>query len=91
MSPEEYELGAPLDEIKTVHNMGATMFELLCVASKDSYDVIHSYEAWSAGKALYDVAVKAVSAERGERYQTLAELLAAWNNAKNTDEIERRK
>ena len=90
MSPEEYEPGAPLDETKTVYNMGATMFELLCAASKDSYDVIHSYEAWSASKALYDVAAKAVSAERGERFQTLAELVTAWEHAKSANNIEYR-
>ena len=88
MSPEEYERGAPLDEIKTVHNMGTTMFELLCVASKDSYDVIHSYEAWSASKALFDVAKKAVSPNRCERYQTISELIAAWDSAKVVDHIE---
>ena len=86
MSPEERELGAQLDEIKTVHNMGAAMFELLCTASKDAYDIDRSFDAWSASRALYDVAVKAV-AGRAERYQTLAGLIAAWNAAKDADDI----
>jgi serine/threonine-protein kinase len=88
MSPEEYELGADLDEKTVVYLMGATAFELLsndtdeaCQAWKNG--VLHrSFNAWSATKALFDVAIKAASNERNERYNTIAELLEAWNAAK---------
>ena len=90
MAPEEYEMGAPLDEVKTVYNMGTTMFEMLCITGKDTYNVNRSFETWSASRALYDIASIAVSAERGERHQTIAELLDAWNTAKKTVDIQYR-
>jgi ribosomal protein S18 acetylase RimI-like enzyme len=87
MAPEEYELGAPLDEIKAVHNMGTTMYELLCITDKDAYDINHSFDKWSASKALYDVAAKASLVKRDMRYQTLEELSIAWNMAKKANDI----
>ena len=72
------------------YNMGATMFELICVTSKDFYGVNHTYEAWSASKALYDVAVKAVSTERKDRYQAFIELVTAWNDAKKVNDFKYR-
>jgi serine/threonine protein kinase, bacterial len=76
MSPEEYELGADLDEKTVVYIMGAAAFELLGEGIKGGY------QGWSATKALYDVAAKAVSPEPGERYQKITELIESWNTAK---------
>ena len=90
IAPEERELGATLDEVKTVYNMGAAAFELLCVTSKSAYEIDRSFEAWSASKALFDVAAKAVSDDRSQRYQTMAELIAAWDQAKAVTDIQYR-
>ena len=89
MSPEEYELGADLDEKTVVYLLGATAFELLANDTEESYQawedgkLSRSFETWSATKALFDVAFKAVSTERCKRYQTVSELITAWNVAKD--------
>jgi serine/threonine-protein kinase len=75
MSPEEFELGAPIDVVTNVFNMGATAFALLG-GEKD-----RSYARWDAGEALYQVVMRAVSDDRSERYATIAELGEAWRQA----------
>ncbi|MCL2060332.1 MAG: GNAT family N-acetyltransferase [Oscillospiraceae bacterium] len=93
MSPEEYELGADLDEKTVVYLMGAAAFELLSNDTDEAYqawkngELHRSFNAWSATKALFNVAMKAVSIERSERYQTITELIEAWNAAKTADNI----
>ncbi|MDD4164618.1 MAG: GNAT family N-acetyltransferase [Eubacteriales bacterium] len=88
MSPEEYELGADLDEKTVVYLLGATAFELLANDTEESYQawedgkLSRSFGTWSATKALFDVALKAVSKDRSERYKTVSELITAWNAAK---------
>jgi ribosomal protein S18 acetylase RimI-like enzyme len=81
VSPEECKIGGQMDEITTVYTMGATAFALFAKFDR-------SFEAWSANKALFDVATKAVSDERSERYQSLEELIAAWEQAKGVYTIE---
>ncbi|QNO14162.1 hypothetical protein HYG86_04940 [Alkalicella caledoniensis] len=76
MSPEEYEKGSVIDEITNVYLMGATAFVLLGNA------VEKSIEGWLAHKALYDVAKKAASKDRNQRYQSLEVLSATWKQAK---------
>jgi len=96
MSPEEYELGAALDEKTVVYLMGAAAFELLSNDTEEAYQAwengkLHrSFNAWSTTKALFDVAIKAASMERNERYNTITELLEAWNAAKVVDNIQYR-
>ncbi len=75
MSPEEYTLGAELDEVTNVYTAGATAFALLA-------DGDRSPEAWPLGLRTYAVAARAVSEARGERQQSLAELTKEWNAAK---------
>lgn len=77
MSPEEFEKGATIDEVTNVFNMGATAFALL----GDSLE--RNLPKWNAEKELFEVAKKAVSKDRKERYQSLDELFIAWNYAKN--------
>ncbi len=94
MSPEEFELGANLDERTVVYLLGATAFELLNNDTEEAYQawesgkLSRSFEAWSATKALFDVALKATSIERCERYQTVSDLITAWNAAKTVNNIE---
>ncbi|WP_419886545.1 serine/threonine protein kinase [Paenibacillus sp. B-A-8] len=74
-SPEEFILGAPIDEVTNVFNMGATAFVLLGGASD------RSFAKWEASKAQYDVALRAVSLEREERFQSVAAFKLAWDEA----------
>ncbi|MGN0478444.1 MAG: phosphotransferase [Hominenteromicrobium sp.] len=78
MSPEEFELGAPLDEVTTVYAMGAMAFALFADCSRTE-------EAWTLSEPLYRVAEKAVQDDRGRRYPTLRALLADWENACETE------
>ena len=81
MSPEEYQLGAAIDEQTMVFVMGASAFVLLGGASNRSKTL------WQAGDALYDVALKAVSPQKCERYPSLAEFAKAWNAAAVADSL----
>ncbi|WP_433747740.1 protein kinase domain-containing protein [Falsibacillus pallidus] len=61
MSPEEYELGANIDERTNVFNMGAIAFGLF------GGELDRSISKWDAGEELYQVAIKAVKLDRMER------------------------
>ena len=76
MSPEEYEMGAAIDEITNVFNMGAITFELL----GDNKE--RSFKNWQGSKLLYNIAKKAVSPQRCDRYQSLVEFRAEWNKGR---------
>ncbi|KIL38999.1 serine/threonine protein kinase [Gordoniibacillus kamchatkensis] len=75
MSPEEFSLGAGIDERTNVFTMGATAFALV------GGELDRSFAKWEAGEALYDVASRAVQADRNARYSTVAEFKAAWDLA----------
>ncbi len=75
MSPEEFELGADIDERTNVFNMGAIAFALA------GGELDRSYDKWEAGQALYDVALKALDPNRENRYTSVAELYEAWMQA----------
>ncbi len=76
MSPEEYQLGAVIDEITNVFTVGALSFMFF------GNDRDRSLEKWNAGQALYDVAKRATNTERNKRYQSIDEFISAWNSAK---------
>lgn len=76
MSPEEFILDAAIDEVTNVYVMGATAFALL------GGELDRSFQKWTQSKALYDVASKAVSDERNNRQQSIAQLIDEWNLAK---------
>ncbi|GAF11121.1 pkinase [Bacillus sp. JCM 19046] len=75
MAPEEFELGAEIDGRTNVYNLGATAFALL------GGETDRSFSKWAAGEALYQVAMRAVQAERMERYGLIAEFQMAWKEA----------
>jgi serine/threonine-protein kinase len=75
MSPEEFEFGAAIDEITNVFTMGAIAFALL------GGEVDRSFEKWEGNEALYEVACKAVSPDRSQRYASIAVFRRAWNEA----------
>ncbi|WP_075619154.1 protein kinase domain-containing protein [Paenisporosarcina indica] len=74
MSPEEFKLGAEIDEKTNVFNMGSIAFGLLG-GERD-----HSFLKWDAGQELYEVALKAVEEDRSLRYSSVEELLIAWSS-----------
>lgn len=68
MSPEEFEKGAVLDEITNVYTLGAMAFALFGNYKRD-------LENQSLSKKVYDVAAKATSDSRDNRYQSVKELI----------------
>jgi serine/threonine-protein kinase len=76
MSPEEFELGAALDEVTNVFNMGATAFVLLG-GGKD-----RSFDKWDGSAALYEVARKAVNPDRNQRYASIPAFRRVWDEAR---------
>ena len=76
MSPEEFELGAAIDEITNVYTMGATAFALF----GDERE--RCFEQWVLSKELFDAAKKAVSDDRGKRQQSIEQFIAEWRAAK---------
>lgn len=70
-SPEEYQLGADIDEITNVYCAGAFAFALF-----GNYN--RTREDWQLSEEAFAVATKAVSDDRNERYQTIKELKDAW-------------
>ncbi|MDM5188861.1 serine/threonine protein kinase [Bacillus sp. DX4.1] len=77
MSPEEFELGAVIDERTNVFNMGAIAFGLL------GGELDRSFSKWDAGKKLYEVASRAVEKNRNQRYASVAEFYLAWESARS--------
>jgi len=75
LSPEEYELGAPLDTWTMQYTMGALAFALFAGHAD------RERGAWTAGEALYQVASRACSEERGDRYPSYDAFLLAWRAA----------
>lgn len=75
MSPEEFRLGADIDEVTNVFNMGAAAFCLL------GGDRDRSFSQWEADRALYEVALKAIDPDRKQRYSSLHEFYHAWKLA----------
>ncbi|AZN39004.1 serine/threonine-protein kinase [Paenibacillus albus] len=75
MSPEEFELGAEIDERSNVFLMGATAFQLFGGGME------RNIEMWEASEALYIIALKAVRTAKEDRYQTIDEFFEAWNKA----------
>jgi serine/threonine-protein kinase len=81
MSPEEFELGAAIDEITNVYLMGATAFALF-----GNYN--RTLEKWQLGEGLHKVALKAVSNERNQRQQSIRQFIEEWNEAKMMNFVE---
>ncbi|MDD3882766.1 MAG: phosphotransferase [Eubacteriales bacterium] len=74
MSPEEFTLGAPFDEITNVYTIGALAFALFA-------DCDRTREAWSLCDRLCSVATKAVSDNRSERQQSVRQFIDEWEEA----------
>lgn len=75
MSPEEYRLGAPIDEITNVFTLGALAHTFL------GDDATKSRSAWVGSDAQFDVASRAMRAERDARWPSITALADAWRSA----------
>lgn len=80
MSPEEFILGAEIDERTNVFNIGAMAFALI------GGELDRSFAKWEAGRELYEVAIRAVNANRQLRYPNVAEFKTAWDLALKAEE-----
>lgn len=78
MSPEEYRLGAPIDEVTNVFTLGALAHTLL------GDDVTKSRSAWVGSDVQFDVAARAMRPERAGRWPSIAALAEAWRSAPHT-------
>lgn len=76
MSPEEFQLGAIIDEITNVFTMGATAFALF------GNERDRCIEKWKLSKELFVVAKKAVNDDRNQRQQSIEQLIAEWRSVK---------
>lgn len=75
MSPEEFTLGAEIDQRTNVFTMGSTAFAWL------GGELDHSFSRWEAGGALYEVASRAVERDRNKRFASVDEFYRAWKAA----------
>ena len=75
MSPEEFTLGAEIDEVTNVYVMGATAFALFANSDR-------SLEKWPLSERLYVVSKRAVSDDRSQRQQSIQQLIDEWRVAK---------
>ena len=74
MSPEEWEMGAVIDETTNVYTLGAFAFALFGGYCRDR-------EHWQLSDAAFDVARRAVSPQRAERPQSVAAFADDWEKA----------
>ena len=73
-SPEEYQLGADIDEITNVYTLGATAFALFGEYNR-------TREKWQLSDKLFEIATRAVSDDRANRQQTIKQFTAEWEAA----------
>lgn len=76
MSPEEYRLGAPIDEVTNVFALGALAHTFL------GDDAMKSREAWVGSDAQFEVAARALRVERDARWPSIEALAEAWRTAR---------
>ena len=70
-SPEEYQLGAAIDEVTNVYTLGATAFALFGEYNR-------TREKWQLSDKLFEIATRAVSDDRANRQQTIRQFTAEW-------------
>ena len=73
-SPEEFQLGAVIDEITNVYTVGATAFALF-----GGYN--RTRDNWQLNDKLFKVVTKAVSDDREQRQQSIRQLREEWEAA----------
>lgn len=92
-APEEYALGAEIEECTNVYTLGALLFDLFGSYTKEEIAKRYRYNAffpctlddWSLNRASYMVLRKATAFEKQERYQSVAQFHEAWVAALNKE------
>lgn len=87
-APEEYILGADIDEKTNIFTLGAILFDTFGTFSdednKRRYNenrfIPCSIEHWQLDGNKYKVLMKAVDPDRSKRYQTISQFWDSWNN-----------
>jgi len=77
MVPEESAKSATVDERSTVFTLGRAAFVLLSRGPRGVQD----RDLWRAGDVLFQVATTATRPRPAHRYQSVAELIGAWQDA----------
>ena len=72
-SPEEYQLGAVIDEITNVYTVGATAFAIFGEYNR-------TWDKWQLSDELFEVAARAVSDDRTNRQQSIRQFIYEWEN-----------
>lgn len=70
-APEEFQLGAVIDEITNVYTAGAAAFALFG-------EYARTRDKWQLGDKLFETAAKAVSDDRGQRQQSIRQFREEW-------------
>lgn len=73
-APEEFQLGAVIDEITNVYTVGATAFALFGEYNR-------TRDKWQLIDKLFEVATKAVSDDRSQRQQSIRQFIDEWEGA----------
>ena len=73
-SPEEFQLGAVIDEITNVYTVGATAFALFGEYNR-------TQGKWQLSEKLFEVATRAVSDDRSKRQQSIRQFREEWEAA----------
>jgi serine/threonine-protein kinase len=71
MAPEEFELGAIIDEVTNVFTMGRVISVFLS-------DGTLEFTPFRGGRSLYEVMIRACRSERKERFPSMKAFHAAW-------------
>jgi aminoglycoside phosphotransferase (APT) family kinase protein len=71
MSPEEFQLGAAIDEVSNVFTLGAMALQLFSGGDK-------SPEAWPLSPEALKAVLRATSPARAKRQKTIRQLMAEW-------------
>ena len=73
-SPEEFKLGAVIDEVTNVYTLGATSFALFGEYNR-------TRDKWQLSDKLFEVATKAVSDDRSQRQHSIRQFIDEWEGA----------
>ena len=72
-SPEEYQLGAAINEVTNVYTLGATAFALFGTYNR-------TREKWQLSDKLFEAAARAVSDNPSNRQQSIRQFAEEWQD-----------
>lgn len=72
-SPEEYQLGAAINEVTNVYTLGATAFALFGTYNR-------TREKWQLNDKLFEAAARAVSDNPSNRQQSIRQFAEEWQD-----------